>query len=431
MVKQTQDRKKLIEIIKQQIVSKANLESTGKLTQKDYEYICFLVEEKTKIALSVSTLKRIWKNDYERIPHESTLDALAVFAGYESWNKFKQQNTEGHLHQKLTQKRRRNQIIISAKKKIFLSSTALVAILLLLFFFNRSNSGKTTGNTETASFSINKTVSIGVPNTVVFNYDVTKVQADSFFIQQSWKRQDRVKIDRNKHFLTDIYYYPGFHEAKLMANKEIIKRENILITTDGWLPIISRSSDEGIPVYVRSGIQGDDGNMAIQESVLQEFNINRNDDFKVRFFNVQEFEDIGSKGYRLETKIKINPSTTNACPVCYISIMTKRGMSYIPFTQKGCESNIGLKISNDKHNGKVSDLSVFGCQLSEWQELALNVTDSSYTIHINDNLSFQGLFSRPSANIAGFVIFFNDLGEVDYFRLYDSNNRLVFGDEFN
>ncbi|MEI9809516.1 MAG: hypothetical protein WDO16_17520 [Bacteroidota bacterium] len=41
--------------------------------------------------------------------------------------------------------------------------------------------------------------------------------ADSFFIQQSWDKNRRVKIDKHSHTLTDIYYEPGYHIAKLIA----------------------------------------------------------------------------------------------------------------------------------------------------------------------------------------------------------------------
>jgi hypothetical protein len=56
---------------------------------RDYEYLSELISDKTKIAISVSTLKRIWQNNLLRIPHVSTLNALGRFLDYENWNDFK------------------------------------------------------------------------------------------------------------------------------------------------------------------------------------------------------------------------------------------------------------------------------------------------------------------------------------------------------
>ena len=50
--------------------------SDGKLKQRDFEYLARLIEEKSKVRLSLSTLKRLWKDDYAQEPHASTLDAV-------------------------------------------------------------------------------------------------------------------------------------------------------------------------------------------------------------------------------------------------------------------------------------------------------------------------------------------------------------------
>lgn len=81
--------RELIELCKIQILSKAGFVDNQVLAHKDFEYLCFVIKEKSKINLSASTLKRIWKNEYDRLPQDSTLDALAQYIDFESWNAFK------------------------------------------------------------------------------------------------------------------------------------------------------------------------------------------------------------------------------------------------------------------------------------------------------------------------------------------------------
>jgi hypothetical protein len=64
-------------------------------TSQDFEHLSELMFQKTKIKLSISTLKRVWgKVTYTNLPSVSTLNALAIYNGYESWREFwQQQNT--------------------------------------------------------------------------------------------------------------------------------------------------------------------------------------------------------------------------------------------------------------------------------------------------------------------------------------------------
>src|ERR1700742_1158626 len=62
-------------------------------TNDDFERLGEKIFEKTRVQLSISTLKRIWgKVRYENLPTTATLNALAGFLGYESWREFKQKN---------------------------------------------------------------------------------------------------------------------------------------------------------------------------------------------------------------------------------------------------------------------------------------------------------------------------------------------------
>lgn len=63
-------------------------------TSQDFERLSELMFQKTKIKLSISTLKRIWgKVTYTNLPSVSTLNALAIYNGYGSWRELWQQHT--------------------------------------------------------------------------------------------------------------------------------------------------------------------------------------------------------------------------------------------------------------------------------------------------------------------------------------------------
>src|SRR5215470_14091775 len=81
-----------INLCKQLIEERFHFESEGgTLRQRDLEYLADTIEEKSGIKLSLSTLKRLWKKDYDQTPHPSTLQALVSVIGYKDWQEFKLQ----------------------------------------------------------------------------------------------------------------------------------------------------------------------------------------------------------------------------------------------------------------------------------------------------------------------------------------------------
>src|SRR5688572_22098140 len=74
---------------KQLIEQKFSFETGEGLRQRDLEYLAKIIEEKSGIKLSLSTLKRLWRKDYDQTPHPATLDALVSILGYQNWQEFK------------------------------------------------------------------------------------------------------------------------------------------------------------------------------------------------------------------------------------------------------------------------------------------------------------------------------------------------------
>src|SRR5215204_2960094 len=153
--------------------------SDGKLRQRDFEYLARLIEEKSKVRLSLSTLKRLWKDDYTQEPHAATLDAVASVLGFDSWQTFKKQKAASAIVSSPVASMRKGRPIV------WPIAGGLVAVLVLAVFlvlqgFNRSE--KKLSLPDNITFKADKTITSGVPNTVLFSYDVRDIKADSFFI---------------------------------------------------------------------------------------------------------------------------------------------------------------------------------------------------------------------------------------------------------
>ena len=401
----------------------------GSLRQRDLEYLADSIEEHSGIKLSLSTLKRLWKKDYDQTPHPSTLDALVSILGYKSWQDFKLSHDPSHEIAVAPQIRKTRRIF--SPWAILPIVLAAAAVMWLIAF--RSGKGDKIkpiirGPIE---FTGNKTVSQGVPNTVIFNYDLSHVEADSFFFQQSWNNMEKVRIDPKGHSYSNIYYYPGFHKAKLIANDSILKRFRVHITTDGWLPVIGyRSDGDNRPVYVKKNKAPGDSTFHINTDDLIVSKVDISKDFRLSYFNIREFENTRSDNFSIDTRVKCDSSNNTPCPGFEMVIMCEEHIFFVRMMQKGCERDIALKMGEVVLAGISTDLSAFGRNIYEWQNLKVDVVNKKATISIDGKSVYTVDFKNDLGKIVGLAYHFTGTAAVDYVRLKNGDGKLVYGEEF-
>ena len=420
--------KEYITLCKRLIEEKFQFENgTGSLRQRDLEYLADTIEESSGIKLSLSTLKRIWKKDYEQMPHPSTLDALASLLEYKNWQDFKLSQIPSEVSVAMQQKK---------SKRIFTPWTIVpvvisVVVLSWLIAFSSGKQDKPKPVIKgPVSFTGNKTVSQGVPNTVIFNYDVSNVEADSFFFQQAWNNMEKVKIDPKGHSHSNIYYYPGFHKAKLIANDSIINRFRVHITTDGWLPLIRyTSAQDNMPVYIKKNKPVTDSVLHISRDDLIASDVNVDKNFVLSYYNVREFENTYSDNFSIDTRI-IYDSSTTACPGFQLVVMCEEHIFYAGVMKKGCERDLAIKMGEVALDGISTDLSVFGRDVYKWQRLQIQVENKKAVIYLDGQNVYTINFKNDFGKIVGLVYHFLGTGAVDYVRLTNGENKLVYEDEF-
>jgi hypothetical protein len=239
----------LVKSCLREICKKNGFDDPASMTQRNFELISTEIEESTGVLLSVSTIKRLLNGDFSRIPQTTTLNAIAAYLGFKNWQEYKislQKLPTGNEEKKLVHPLKKYKIRINRNW----IGLAVIVFGIIVFFGFVKRSSKPASNYDKAQFSASKTTNNDIPNTVIFKYDLDKVNADSFFIQQSWDKRRRVKIDKNQHVFTDIYYEPGYHVAKLIANDSIIKTVDVSIPTDKWVYYaIERSGDKPAEIH--------------------------------------------------------------------------------------------------------------------------------------------------------------------------------------
>jgi hypothetical protein len=414
---------------KRLIEEKFHLQSDQEtLRQRDLEYLADQIEEKSGIKLSLSTLKRVWKKDYDQNPHPSTLQALVSVLGYKDWQDFKLRQAATHVTSVTTQSKSRHLIL---RPWLALPVLAALAALVWLIAFRPGQVGNQKPIVKgPVIFTGNKTVSKGVPSTIIFNYDVSNIEADSFFFQQAWNKMEKVRLDPKGHYYSNIYYYPGFHKAKLIANDSVIKRFRIHIITDGWLPLVRRTFTDNMPVHVKTNLITD-GTLHTTRKDIEASNLDNSKDFLLSYFNVRDFDNTYSDNFSLDTRIKCDSGNTIPCPAFQLTVICEENIFFVTMTGKGCERNIAIQMGEVYRDGTNSDLSAFGRNLYNWQNLRIQVAQKRATIFLDDQPVYTTTYKNDFGKVVGLVYNFEGTGAVDYVKLKNGENKFVFDDEFD
>lgn len=399
----------------------------------DFELLSEKILVKTGVSLSTSTLRRLWgKVKYDSQPQVATLNTLAKFLEFENFRAFVDSlDAEKTESTEYTDESKPN-APASSKSTSWNNriSTALIGIILVLLLGWQWMKTPTEVNYELKEFAFtSQPVSSGIPNSVVFEFDLSQATGDSIFIQQSWDSSKRTRLGKTQNQATSIYYYPGFFNAKLVLGEEVVQEHGLLIPTEGWLSLVVQ---EPVPFYVEPVPRLKGGKMGISELDLENANIPIQPELPISsFYYVKDFENFSSNSFSFETSFRNTYSKGNAaCQFSQLVILTKTSPFVISMSIPGCSSELGVMLSEKMIEGSKNDLSAFGVDFSDWVNLRMEVKDKAVKIFLGSTAILEDSYLEDAGEIVGVAFHFEGTGEVDYVRLSDENGIKILDENF-
>ena len=404
---------------------------------QDFEELSDMIATETGRTLGATTLKRVWgRVRYESSPSQHTLDTLAQFVGSSSWRSLKRDGAVAENQSAATPPLTtpagaegvgedlgsgRGQETASPR----VWGAVAMLVLLLIFvgsFFYEGNPAIAESTLVNVQFS-SRPVSTGIPNSVVFTYSLAGVEADSFFIQQSWdaRLRDRV-LSENTEF-TSIYYYPGHFWAKLVANDTVLREFPLVVPSDGWLGLIEREGP--IPIYV--DLEEDLSQLQVSEGWIGKnvADIGSGEHI-VNYFNVGTFEPLPSTSavFHSEIKVDVDPGFS-VCRNAVLVMIGQSGRISIPFSLPGCVANLYVVAGDKEVPGRTNDLSSLGTDLANWTDVTIGVKDRLVFVEIDGESTFQVAYSEEIGDIVGLRYRFAGHGKVRNVSLSDGAGNTV------
>jgi len=436
MQAKTISERELIKKAMEELCQKAGFADPKDMVQRNLEFVVENIESKTGVLISLSTIKRLIHGEFSRLPQIATLNAIAASLGYENWQTYKI-NQAGKPQATSANQDDRNGRKITARLQIkkwyykrywIAGGITILATLGLLAILKFQKPGP--GNTAKAQFSARKTTSNDLPNTVVFNYNIDDVIADSFFIQQSWDTNRRVRIYKNNYTQTDIYYEPGYHKAKLIANDRIIKTFDVSIPTDRWFFYAKEKTPKSLPKYIqaKTGINKGSLQLSLEEILSSQIDVQKENEY-IQVYFPSKIES-SSDDFIMKFRIRVNPVNNAFCPYYMAEVFCQKNFMFFTTTPKGCASEIITQFGENFQSGKTKDFSALANDLKDWQDVELMVKNKNVTIRINNKEVFSTTYHESAGLITGLGFISNGLVEVDFVEVKTKGGKNVYTNDF-
>ena len=421
MQSKSHNEHQLVKICLSEICTRAGLPGPGDLIQRDMIALCDIIESNTGVIISLSTIKRLLNGQFARIPQIATLNAIALSAGYKDWRDFTQAKA---LPERASLQPGPKPHSIP---RFLIAGGVLILVLLGTLAILMSHKPGP-ANIDKALFSVTKVTGNDIPNTVIFKYNVDSVSADSFFIQQSWDRDRRVQVYKHNYTLTDIYYEPGYHTAKLIAGDKIIRTLPVSIPTDRWLFYAIENKPGSRPKYIT---HRDTGMLKLSTAELLASNIDLQKDNV--YCNTWFPSDINysSDNFTLKCRVRIKPVNNESCPLLMCEVYCQKYFMYFKSSLKGCTGTLTAQFSENKLNGRTNDLSGLGADLREWRDLEFTVRDKKVSIAIDGKQTYSNAYTQSAGLITGLGFISNGISEVQFVDLKTADGRIIYSREKN
>ena len=385
-------------------------------TNDDFEHLSEIIFNRTGTRLSLSTLKRIWgRVAYQNFPNSATLNTLASFLGFPDWRAFCTAHQNGAFENAIAPDKpsgkthsRKIPLLPKAGKWRVLAIATLPLALAVAMLGHPSADKSMAAPAYHYQLSSRKTGD-NLPNSVVFFYDAAIAGSQKVAIQQSWDTTLTESVDPSGHLHTAMYYYPGYFDAKLVVNGQIVKETPVYIETQGWMGIAERRP---MPLYFKDSEIRRQGLIGI--SALQLAQALGTTDFNNRwleFDNLREFPGMDGSDFIFSISLRNTATPVQSlCRKARIIIRGTGGAIVIPLAMPGCIAELNLHAGDSVISGKDHDLSAFGCDFSNFQQVKCQVRNHVMRISLNDRLILTVAMQRSIGKIVGVRALFEGPG---------------------
>jgi hypothetical protein len=158
--------------------------------------------------------------------------------------------------------------------------------------------------------------------------------------------------------------------------------------------------------------------------------VDTTDRYWTAYCNARDFKASGDD-FTLDARVKSNVKKDHLlCKDFGIRIIGEAGKMKIHLLQPGCTRWARLTVGDVTVEGGFTDLTALGQDLTDWRRVQLAVKEGQATILVDQKPLYQVAYDSKIGPIKSIEIGFLGVGAVDYVKLYNARQELVYADDF-
>ena len=380
--------------------------------------------------ISPSTLKRIFgklKTGERYYPQKATRNALAQFAGFKDWETFLQQNPVPHPTENIQSSEDDRKTELPAetiqektiKKRIWLPAILIAALIATIVWQFSEKEDIVPVNTQGIKFICKNPVGEN-PHSAEFIFELPqKFSGDTANFKVNFDDGRIEKKEMPGTLFTYYYEIPGRYYAVLKYNDRPIDTACVYLKTNGWTATASMMHDTTRVYPVNSNHLFKNDELSVSAHELFRAGVDTNRTFFVHFVNAKPL-NINGDNFELTANVTTSPLRPGVrCSQVNIEVYGEKSEHAVEVIKPGCVTWANLRFSEIFVNGKTTDLSSIGADLSHGGIIKLRVADKKVNLFVNDKLSYQTAYHFPLHKIYGIKISFSGIGTVHNLELTD------------
>lgn len=402
------------------IGQKFNWENLDEWTNHNFDFISDEILKETGIAISSRTLRRLAKRRIKYSPQVATKNALAQYIGYQSWEDFV---ISGNRNRNLTVKQpsRVNQFVF----QYFWVILFVIILGLSSFFVFFYPSIELKLNKTKVIFQSNDTYG-KAPHTASFFYDVTKIKSSNIFIDNNFYDEgEMIPIKKNMHYYNKTFKLPDYYAVKIIANGERMACCRVHVVTEGWEFIVGGKHVRNLP------LTHTDDWLYVHPDTLESRSLIKDSVYHLEYRNIRDFDALGDQ-MTFETRFKNNASLGGiGCCDTKIEVINLHGRLSFNFLEPGCnQKKLKAEFGDVYLAGEFNNLNTFFQDVSYWRVLKIETKDKRVGVYLDDVQIYSVRYNDPLDEVKGMLFSFLGAGAVDYVKLFNEEQELVYFDDF-
>lgn len=390
------------------------------------------IEKETRFIISRNTLKRLYgkiKTSENYNPQIDTRNALAKYAGYSDWNKFR----SAYLEEKRKSsspaelsKAPVNQAAEQTSKPASLGKKSRIGVFFLLALILAAGvwilwpATKVEPDYSRVKVLVQNPVDTA-PFTLVVEYEIPSDITDSLYLGVGGSKH---LLNPKKKTFVHSLALPVYSFVYLRTKKSILRA----------IPIKAYSRDLECYYEHEKSVQRVDkkfflgnGYAGLKRSFFEGKSLDSSL-FSTSFYKVKDF-NIDCDNFTIKMRYKIDPSGS-ICHSVEAKLFADSGHHEIEVFNRGCAQHNFVAPAELYFGGKFENLTAISAEAGSWHELSLKVRNKKFEVILNGSTRFQSLYKKTMGRLKVLKFRFKGFGQMDYVRLYDQSDQLIEAEEF-